>query len=287
YSLENKKFSNEHKNELLKLIGYELSSINISFEGESYIKTKYPEIIEDLIQHKTSLLENITLVLKEDDSNSMDSVLTILKVIGNEIENDLIKLLLIEDFIVKKNAIVLCGKLKLTESVDFLVTNLDNIYNEVSLASIEALGEIGEISAVPELLGVLDIEDISFEYTDLDMKLYIIDAIKMIYINNKDPSYDYLISHLSKDNETVKESIAFILGEIGKEIFVTPLIRLLNERNLDVKKNSIIALGKIGNVEPLEHLIEVINNEGSYWLIKKVAVDAIYNIFQRNWYRVK
>ena len=84
-SLENKKFSNEHKNELIKLIGYELSSIDISFEGESYIKTKYPEVLKDLIQHKTSLLENITQVLKEDDSNSMDSVLTILKVIGNEI----------------------------------------------------------------------------------------------------------------------------------------------------------------------------------------------------------
>jgi HEAT repeat protein len=286
-SLENKKFSNNHKIELIRLIGYELSSINISFEDVSYIKIKYPEIIEDLVQHKSYLLGVITLVLKEEDSNLMDSVLTILKVIGHEIEEDLIKLVLIEDFIVKKNAIILCGKLKLTESVDFLVTNLDNIYNEVSLASIEALGEIGDISAVPELLGILDIEDISFEYTDLDMKLYIIDAIKMIYINNKNPSYDYLISYLSRDNETIKESIAFILGEIGKKSFVTPLIGLLDDRNLDVKKNTIIALGKIGNVESLEHLIKVLIDEGSYWLIKKVTVDAIYNIYQRNWFRFK
>jgi HEAT repeat protein len=286
-SLENKKFSNDHKVELIKLIGYELSSINISFEDVSYIKTKYPEIIEDLIQNKTPLLRNITVVLKEEDSNLMNLVLTILKVIGNEIEKDIIKLLLIEDFIVKKNAIVLCGKLRLTEAVDFLITNLDNIYNEVSLASIEALGEIGEISAVPELLGILDIEDISFEYTDLDMKLYIIDAIKTIYINNKNPSYDYLISYLSKDNETIKESIAYILGEIGEEVFVKPLIEILENQNLDVRKNTIIALGKIGNIEPLEHLIKVLNDKDSYWLIKKVAVDAIYNIFQRNWYRVK
>jgi len=287
HSLENKKYSNEHKIELIKLIGYELSSINISFEDVSYIKIKYPEIIEDLIQHKKYLLEAVTLVLKEDDSNLMDSVLTVFKVIGHEIEYDLIKLLLIEDFIVKKNAIVLCGKLKLTESVDFLLTNLDNIYNEVSLASIEALGEIGDISAVPELIDILDIEEISFEYTDLDMKLYIIDAIKKIYTHNKDASYDYLISYLSKDNETIKESIAFIFGEIGKEAFVKPLIRLLENRNLDVKKNTIIALGKIGSYFSLEHLLEVIENKDSYWLIKKVAVDAIYNIFQRNWYRVK
>ena len=53
------------------------------------------------------------------------------------------------------------------------------------------------------------------------------------------------------------------------------------------KQNTIIALGKIGNVAPLDQLLKVVENEGSYWLIKKVAVDAIYNIFQRNWYRVK
>ena len=47
------------------------------------------------------------------------------------------------------------------------------------------------------------------------------------------------------------------------------------------------ATGKIGTTEPLHNLIEILENPESYWLIKKVAVDAIYNIFQRNWYRVK
>jgi HEAT repeat protein len=137
------------------------------------------------------------------------------------------------------------------------------------------------------MLGILDIEDISFEYTDLDMKLYIIDAIKKIYLNNKNVNYDSLFSYLNSDNDTIKESIAFILGEIGNEEFVKPLRSLLKIRNLDVKKNTIIALGKIGNVEPIGDLIEILENSESYWLIKKVAIDAIYNIFQRNWYRVK
>ena len=181
----------------------------------------------------------------------------------------------------------MCGKLKLNKSVDLLITNLDNIYNEVSIASIEALGEIGDLSAVPELLDILDIEDISFEYTDLDMKLYILDAIKRIYSNNRDASFDYLYSGLKKDNDTIKESIVFILGEIGKEEFVKPLGSLLNVRNLDVRKNTVIALGKIGNVASLEDLYKILEDQNSYWLIKKVAVDAIYNIIQRNWYRRK
>ena len=286
-SLKNKHFSNDHKAELVKLIGYELSSINISYDDISYIEVKYPEIITNLIQNKNVLLDVITLILREEDLDLLNSIITILKLMGEEIESDLIKLLLIDDFIAKKNAIILSGKLKLKNAVDLLITNLDNIYNEVSIASIEALGEIGDISAVPELLDILDIEDISFEYTDLDMKLYILDAIKKIYISNKEASYDYLYSSLAKDNNTIKESIAFILGEIGNEESIGPLIDLLKIRNLDVKKNTIIALGKIGSIEALEDLFKILQDEKSYWLIKKVATDAMYNIFQRNWYRVK
>ncbi|MCK4778869.1 MAG: HEAT repeat domain-containing protein [Candidatus Lokiarchaeota archaeon] len=286
-SLKNKGFSNIHKAEFIKLIGYELSSINVSFEDISYIKVKYPEILSNLIQNKIILLETITQILKEEDSSLMDSIIIILKILGKEIEKDITKLLLIDDFIVKKNAVVLCGKLKFNDAVDFLITNLDNIYNEVSIAAIEALGEIGDLSAVPELLDILDIEDVSFEYTDLDMKLYILDAIKKIYTNNADASFDYLHSTLARDNNTIRECVAFILGELGKDKSIKPLVKLLEVRNIDVKKNTIIALGKIGNIQSLEHLLKILSDENAYWLIKKVIVDAIYNIYQNNWYRVK
>jgi HEAT repeat protein len=286
-SLRSKKFSNKHNTELIKLIGYELSSINISYDDISYIEAKYPAIITNLIKNKSILLDVITLILREDDSELLKSIITILKLLGTAIEDDITKLLLIDDFIVKKNAIILSGKLKLKNAVDLLITNLDNIYNEVSIASIEALGEIGEITAVPELLDILDIEDISFEYTDLDMKLYILDAIRKIYSNNQNASYKHLFSYLKKDNNTIRESVAFLLGEIGKEEFVNPLVDLLNVRNLDVKKNTIIALGKIGKLGSLGNLIGIIEDEESYWLLKKVAVDAISNIIQNNWYRIK
>jgi HEAT repeat protein len=112
-------------------------------------------------------------------------------------------------------------------------------------------------------------------------------AVKKIYSTNRDADFNILLSHLNSDSETLKESIAFILGEIGNEEFALPLIDLLKIRNLDVKKNAIIALGKIGTIEPILSLIEILENPDSYWLIKKVSIDAIYNIFQRNWYRVK
>ncbi len=286
-ALKEKTYSKYHKTELIRLIGYEISSINISFEDISYIKVKYPEILSNLINNKIEILEVVTNILKEEDSALMDAVITIFTILGSEIEKNIIRLLLVDDFIVKKNAVVLCGRLKLKNAVDSLISNLDNIYNEVSIAAIEALGEIGDLSAVPELLNVLDIEDVSFEYSDLDMKLYIIDAIKRIYQYNPDVSYEYLYNSLNRDNNTIRESVAFILGEIGKKEFVKPLCNLLDLRNLDVRKNATIALGKIGSTEPLEDLLKILQDETTYWLIKKVAIDAIYNIFQNNWYKVK
>ncbi len=286
-NLKSKNISNDHKTEIIKLIGYELSSINLAFQDLNYIKVKYPELIPKLYSDKEVLLDQITRTLKEEDSELLDSAVSILKLLSPEINKDVIKLLLSDDFIVRKNAIILTGKLKLKDAVDTLIPGLDNIYSEVSVATIEALGEIGDLSVVPELLDVLNVEDISFEYTDIDMKFYIMDAVKKIYSKNPKADYSLLFSHLNSDSETLKESLAFILGEIGNDEFTEPLLDLLNIRNLDVKKNTIIALGKIGTIEPLHRLIEILENPDSYWLIKKVAVDAIYNIFQRNWYRVR
>ncbi|MFX1453469.1 MAG: HEAT repeat domain-containing protein, partial [Promethearchaeota archaeon] len=118
-------------------------------------------------------------------------------------------------------------------------------------------------------------------------KLYIVDAIKKIYQYNPNVSYEFLYKSLNKDNNAIKESVAFIFGELGKEEFIKYLCNLLDLRNLEVRKNAIIALGKIGSTEPLEDLLRIIKDNTAYWLIKKVAVDAIYNIFQNNWHKVK
>ncbi|TFG22519.1 MAG: hypothetical protein EU532_14320, partial [Promethearchaeota archaeon] len=230
-ALKDKSLSNKHKSEIIKVMGYEISSINISLDDVMYIKTKYPEIVTDLIQNKNDLLNEISRVLREEDKALMNSIVAILSIIKDYIKDDIIKLLLTDDFILKKNAIVITGKLKIDDAVDSLVDNLDNMYNEVTRASIEALGDIADVSVVPELLSILNIEDISFEYIDIDLKFQVIDAIKKIYLNSKVDSYAYLLDFLTGNNETLKESVAFILGEIGNEEFAEPLIKVLNERN--------------------------------------------------------
>lgn len=43
-------------------------------------------------------------------------------------------------------------------------------------------------------------------------------------------------------------------------------------------------MGKIGNMESLDPLIQILEAKYSYWIIKKVAVDAIYHIYRKNSY---
>ena len=61
----------------------------------------------------------------------------------------------------------------------------------------------------------------------------------------------------------------------------------MEERNLDVRKNSIIALGKIGSVKAIYPLINVLKAPDTYWLLKKVIVDAIFNIYHKNRHFIK
>ncbi|TFG08671.1 MAG: HEAT repeat domain-containing protein [Promethearchaeota archaeon] len=281
-ALNREDFSEKHKSEIVKLIGLELASINVSFEDLSYLQIKYPEIIELLKLNKNLILETIVPVFKEDNPELIQNSLSILKILGKAIHKDLIKFLKHDDFIIKKNAINLIGKLQIKDAVGVLLTNLDDMYDEVNKAIIEALGNIGELSAIPELLNILNIEDYHYEYIDFDMKWEVLDAIKQIYLQNENASYDFLLSNLKTDSDILKESIAFILGELGNENFVDPLLNLLNERNFDTKKNAAIALGKIGNTESIDPLLNLVEDRNTYWLLKKVIIDAIFNIYLKN-----
>jgi HEAT repeat protein len=275
--------SNDTKKEIIKLIGYEITGLNVSFDDFSYLKSKYPEILTTLVEKIDDLVDILSL-LKEEDTELLENLTIIFNVLGEHVNKKLIELLDNEDFIAKENAIRLIGKLKITEANEKLVKNIDNVYSDVSLASIEALGEIGDISLIPELVKALDIEDPSFEYADYTLKWNIIESIKKIYLKNENVSYEFLLEKLNTSNEIIKESIAYILGEIAHDGFTEPLLGSLKQwHNIDVAKSIIIALGKIGDLSAAKRFLKIVNDQGTYWLLKKVTVDSLYNIFKKNW----
>ncbi|TXT63297.1 MAG: putative PBS lyase HEAT-like repeat protein [Promethearchaeota archaeon] len=276
--------SNEAKKELIKLVGYEITGLNVSFDDFSYLKSKYPDVLSLLIE-KIDELTDVLSILKEEDTLLLENLIIIFNVLEGHINNKLIELLDDEDFIAKESAIRLIGRLRIKEASDKLVENIDNVYNDVSLASIEALGEIGDISLIPDLIKALDIEDASFEYADYTLKWNIIESIKKIYLNNEKVSYGFLIERLSTSNDILKESVAYILGEIASEEFTEPLLNTLKEwHNIDVAKSIIIALGKIGELSATKRFLKILNDQNTYWLLKKVTVDSLFNIFKKNWH---
>ncbi|MEJ2248286.1 MAG: HEAT repeat domain-containing protein [Candidatus Lokiarchaeota archaeon] len=279
-----KPISNKHKSEIIKLIGNIISSFNVSYKDSSYLQLKYPGIITDLMDNKDKLFELFS-ILEENKSKLRQSVVTILRVLRPQIDDDLLSLLDNDDFIIKTNAINVIGQLKIKKGINWLKRNLDDMYHEVSIAAIKALGEIGDSTVISDLLKVLDVDDYDYQYIDYDMKWYIIDAIKQICLNDEARSCDFLVNRLEDSNEMIKENVAFLLGDLKNEKFVDPLLNLLmTSENLDVTKNSIIALGKIGEIRAIEPLVELLENEDVYWLLKKVSVDAIYNIYNKFWF---
>ncbi len=274
------------RKELIKLIGYELSGLNVSYDGNSYLKTKYPEILSNLIDKVDEIIDVLS-ILKERDTELLDNLLIIFNVLDEHATDKLLELLDGDDFIAKENAIKLIGRLGIKEASPKLLKNIDNMYSDVSIAAINALGEIGEPSIIPELLKALDIEDTSFEYTDVSFKWNIIESIKRIYLKDENVSYEFLIDKLSTSNEIIKETVAYILGELAHEDFVKPLIETLKEwHNIDVAKSVIVALGKIGDLRATKRLLKIINNDQTYWLLKKITVDSLYNIIKKNWHYI-
>ena len=280
--LKSENNSEKYEITLLKLIGYELLGINKKVKNltiQNIGKTKIQEI---LLKNQDFLVELLTSIFEEDDYQLMKSTLLILKTLGDDIYPIIIKFLKNEDPVIKKNAIILIGKLKIKDAADLLIQNLDSIYEEIAISTIQALGEIGDLSIVPNLLIILDIEASNFEYIDFDMKWYIIEAVKKIYSNNRNPNYEHLYYSLNFNNDILKESVATIMGELGEFEFLNPLLILLNEDNIEIKKSSIIALGKIGQNEAIDPLLDLLNEPDIYWLLKKVIIDSISNIFRKN-----
>ena len=84
-SLKTEKMSEEHEITLIKLIGYELSGINLALDDSSFLKARYPEVFSELIQNKEFLLEILISIFNEDDDQLVKSTLIILDILGEEI----------------------------------------------------------------------------------------------------------------------------------------------------------------------------------------------------------
>jgi HEAT repeat protein len=86
-----------------------------------------------------------------------------------------------------------------------------------------------------------------------------------------------LINTLS-DNDPVLRSAARALSRIGDERAIEPLIRLLADREYEVRKSAIYALGWIGDERAIGPLVNVMKDQNESPTVRGVAAEAFANI---------
>ncbi len=254
--------------EFLNVLNDSLSNLSSSHIIEKV--TKIPD-------YQTKLVGRLIKFLKKTDPQIVELSSKILTKLKNLAVEELLEALNDENYLIRKNVIIILGNIKNKYVAKVLAQKLDDIYNEVNISCIEALGKIGDESAIEPLLNILDIEDESFEFVDYDLKWYVIEAVKNIYQNNPSIPLDILYNYLDTDKNIFKENIPIIIGDIRNTTAIRKLIALLEDPHLEIRKNAIIALGKICSKQCINPIVKIFDKD-TYWLLKKVAIDAIDSI---------
>ncbi|RKY29568.1 MAG: hypothetical protein DRP68_07185, partial [Candidatus Omnitrophota bacterium] len=90
------------------------------------------------------------------------------------------------------------------------------------------------------------------------------------------PAIPYLIEALKDKDSNVRKAAVEALGKIDSKKAVPPLIEALKDENWDVRSTAAEVLGKIGSQEAIPHLIETLKNENNY--VRYKAAEALVKI---------
>ena len=105
---------------------------------------------------------------------------------------------------------------------------------------------------------------------------FIQEEARTLLESNQEESLESLIDALlNNKNKNVKISAAKVLGFIGGEKVIDPLINALHDNNKLVRREASTALSKMGN-EAVDPLIQTLNDDN--WRVKGAAAWALGNI---------
>jgi HEAT repeat protein len=166
----------------------------------------------------------------------------------------LIKKLRDPDPTVRQRSALQLGTLKATDAVEQLIRATRDPHYVVQQAAVKALGLIGDPRSVPTLITALNHprKEISSEAGN---------ALKKI----GHPAVERLVAAMNdkRENYSGKQALCLILGEIGDNRAVEPLINALQMS--EVAAQAAYALGKIGDDRAIPPLIETLQKTGNKW----------------------
>ncbi|HID99598.1 MAG TPA: hypothetical protein EYP59_04825, partial [Thiotrichaceae bacterium] len=151
----------------------------------------------------------------------------------------------------KRSLISALGTIDSPQSINILLTALDDTEETVRDAAIESLDTLDDIRVLRFLVAVRD--DNSKGQNAL---------LKKILSDLDNPSAPELLSPLLQEkNKEVRQSVVSALGRLGDSKAVEPLIRLLKDENAEVRKSAVSALGRLGDSKAVEPLIRLLKKD--------------------------
>lgn len=198
----------------------------------------------------------------------------------------LIKALEDENSYIRKVAINALGKIGDTRRLEQLIKAFRDEDWSVRCEVVVVLGEIGDPRAVEPLIRALEDESLFVKWQA---------AEALVRIGSL--AVDSLIEALEKENipAPVRHKVAEVLGRIGEDRAVEPLIKALENENSRVRATAAEALGKIGDFRAAKPLSKVLGDENEHVRIKVLeAAEKISDLcmveslsivlWDKNWY---
>ncbi|MEP7288552.1 MAG: HEAT repeat domain-containing protein [Chloroflexota bacterium] len=151
------------------------------------------------------------------------------------------------------------------DEVDKFIAALDNTF--LRRGAVRELARLGDVRAAEPLINAVRNDD--------DPKL--IEPVTRGLIRIGEGALPALLDAIHSDNKTLRELAAEVLGEIGSQAAVKPLIGiLLNDPAKFVKMEAVASLGKLGSSEAVDPLITMLGSEDKF--LRWTVVEALGEI---------
>ena len=205
---------------------------------------------------KTKLLNRGTLNLSKDEvkllkevklkSSDPNAQLYALQMLGDRLRNSerkdvIINLLQAEDPFILKTAIKYVHKHRINGLESALADHLAHDNTDVTKAAIHAYCDLKKAECIPYFLEIIDSVDIERQDT------IVAGAIKYGGLAGAIEFGRRLLDMLKDEDPGKRIRAAYIIGEIRNKNYYLPLMDLLRDKDLEVRKAAVIASGKVKN----------------------------------------
>jgi HEAT repeat protein len=209
--------------------------------------------LENTDEEKQNVYNLIDQLRNKDGAVRQDAIFKLIQ-IGEPVIPFLIKNISGEDEIFLQTGVVILGEIRAISSVKFLLQLLEQSHTSQLLCDIiGALGRIGDKQAIEPIINNLKTGDESIR----QWAVWALGEIK------DESTVNFIIDSLKDANKWVRlEAIKVLEEQLREEKAVEPIIKLLEiEKDVEVRRIAIEALGNLGSVKALLILEKIAKND--------------------------